>query len=140
MPARHLVLGVRGEDAAEELLRSRGYRVLERNVCLGRLELDLVCEAPDKGKTLVFVEVKARGGGSLGGPADGLTRQKCERLLRAARQYLSEKNLWERPCRFDLVAVWEEAGALRAEHVEDAIRAEDVLAAPKGRTGGWQPW
>lgn len=137
MPARNPALGARGEEAAAELLRSKGLRVLHRNLRLGRLELDLVCE---QGDTLVFVEVKARGAGSLGGPADGLTHQKRERLLRAASQYLSQHDLWSRPCRFDLVAVWEEAGALRAEHVEDAIGAEDLASAPKSRAGGWQPW
>ena len=137
MPARHLVLGARGEEAAARLLESRGLRILHRNLRLGRLELDLVCE---QGDTLVFVEVKARGAGSLGGPADGLTAQKCERLLRAARQYLSLHDEWSRPCRFDLVAVWQEGGALRAEHVENALSAEDILVAGKPKPGGWQPW
>ncbi len=137
MPARHLVLGQRGEDAAARLLESKGLRILHRNLRLGRLELDLVCE---QGDTLVFVEVKARGAGSLGGPADGLTPQKCERLLRAARQYLSLHDLWSRPCRFDLVAVWEEGGTLRVVHEENALSAGDAPLAGKSRSGGWQPW
>lgn len=157
MRPAHLDLGQRGEDAAAELLRAKGWRVLEHNVRLGRLELDLVCE---DGDTLVFVEVKSRGTGALGSPADGLTPQKCERLLRAARQYLSERELWHRSCRFDLVAVSEGGGAngvgvasagiasdggIRAEHMENVLSAEDVALAESGKktgskTGGWQPW
>jgi Predicted endonuclease distantly related to archaeal Holliday junction resolvase len=62
-------------------LEAKGLRVLERNVVLGRLELDLVCE---DGDTLVFVEVKTRAEGSLATPADGLTAQK--RRTPAARR------------------------------------------------------
>lgn len=112
--------------------------MLERNVRLGRLELDLVCE---DGDTLVFVEVKTRGVGALGSPADGLTPQKCERLLRAARQYLSERELWHRSCRFDLVAVVEGDGAIWTEHMKNVLSAEDVALARVGnKKGGWQPW
>jgi Predicted endonuclease distantly related to archaeal Holliday junction resolvase len=122
---------------------------LERNVRLGRLELDLVCRAPKAaGNTLVFVEVKTRGAGSLGSPAEGLTPQKCERLLRAARQYLSNHDLWDSPCRFDLVAVMEHEGRIVAEHIENALSAEDITAASGttnakrggGTSSSWQPW
>jgi TIGR00252 family protein len=135
MPARHLDIGRIGEDAAAEHLAAKGLRVLERNVVLGRLELDLVCE---DGDTLVFVEVKTRAEGSLATPADGLTAQKRARLLRAAQSYLSRHDLWSRPCRFDLVSVFFSAGKVAAlEHVEDAMRADET---PGRRTSGWQPW
>jgi putative endonuclease len=135
MPARHLDIGRIGEDAAAEHLAAKGLRVLERNVVLGRLELDLVCE---DGDTLVFVEVKTRAEGSLATPAEGLTAQKRARLLRAAQGYLSQNDLWSRPCRFDLVSVFFRAGKVAAlEHVEDAMRADET---PGRRTSGWQPW
>lgn len=140
MPARnaaaaHLEIGRLGEDAACAHLEARGLRVLARNVVLGRLELDLVCEDRD---TLVFVEVKTRAEGSLATPADGLTAQKRSRLLRAAQCYLSRHELWHRPCRFDLVAVLVRAGAVQGvEHVENAISADEPRS---GRTSGWQPW
>jgi len=137
----HIDLGQRGEDAAAELLRAKGWTVRERNLRLGRLELDLVCE---DGEVLVFVEVKTRGAGALGSPADGLTPQKCERLLRAARQYLSQQELWHRPCRFDLVAVSEGAGGIEVQHVENVLSAEDILTLGNknagGTNGSWQPW
>jgi putative endonuclease len=135
LEARHLKIGRQGEDAAAEHLLAKGLRVLARNVVLGRLELDLVCE---DGNTLVFVEVKTRAEGSLAAPADGLTAQKRSRLLRAAQSYLSKHDLWDRPCRFDLVSVLFRAGAVASvEHVENAITADEP---GKGRTSGWQPW
>ncbi len=133
--ARHLEVGRLGEDAAAAHLEAKGLRVLERNLVLGRLELDLVCE---HGDTLVFVEVKTRAEGSLASPADGLTAQKRSRLLRAAQSYLSACDLWHKPCRFDLVAVWLRAGLVqRIEHTENAMSADE---ARTGRTGAWQPW
>ncbi len=130
MPAGHLDLGRQGEDAAAKLLADKGLRILERNLRLGRLELDLVCE--DHG-TLVFVEVKTRAEGSLATPADGLTPQKRSRLLRAAQAYLSSRDLWHRPCRLDLVAVFFRAGTLQhIEHTPDAF--------PADTSGTWQPW
>jgi len=130
MPARHLDVGRLGEDAAAALLAKKGLRILARNLRLGRLELDLVCQ---DGQTLVFVEVKTRAEGSLATPAEGLTRQKAERLLRAGRLYLSGHDLWDRPCRFDLVSV-----LVRAGKVEAVEHTENVIA--DGGGGGWQPW
>jgi putative endonuclease len=134
MPARpldHLGVGRLGEAAAADLLAEKGLRILARNLHLERLELDLVCQ---DGQTLVFVEVKTRAEGSLATPAEGLTRQKAERLLRAGRLYLSEHGLWDRPCRFDLVSVLVRQGrVVGIEHTENVI-------ADGGGGGGWQPW
>lgn len=109
-----------GEDAAARFLRSEGYRVLERNWRRGRLELDIVCR---QGDTLVFVEVKTRGAGSRGTPADGLDRAKMRNLVRAANLYLSEHECWDEPCRFDLVAVLETETGLELDHIADAFQA-----------------
>lgn len=129
MPARHLDVGRLGEDAAAALLAGKGLRILARNLRIERLELDLVCQ---DGQTIVFVEVKTRAEGSLATPAEGLTRQKAERLLRAAKLYLSAHDQWDQPCRFDLVSVLVRAGSVDAiEHTENVI-------ADSG--GGWQPW
>ena len=133
MPAGHLDhldLGRQGEDAAARLLEAKGLRILERNLRLGRLELDLVCE---DGDTLVFVEVKTRAEGSLATPAQGLTAQKRSRLVRAAQAYLAQRDLWHQPCRLDLVAALFRAGQLHSiEHTPNAFLVVD--------TGGWQPW
>jgi len=135
LDARHLEVGRLGEDAAAAHLEAKGLVVLERNLRLGRLELDLVCQDAD---TLVFVEVKTRAEGSLATPADGLTRQKRSRLLRAAQAYLSQRDLWHKPCRFDLVSILLRGGSVaRLEHVEDAYSADEP---PQGRTSSWQPW
>ncbi|QGY39929.1 YraN family protein [Pseudodesulfovibrio cashew] len=110
--------GEQGEEAAARFLKTRGFRVLERNWRYRQWELDLICRDRD---TLVFVEVKTRAATTMGSPADGLGRRKRERLVKAASRYLSTKNLWDMPCRFDFVAVVDREGSLEVEHVENAF-------------------
>ena len=57
-------VGKDGESRAEEYLRRRGYRILQRNLKSSSGELDLIAE--DRG-VLVFVEVKARQTEACGG-------------------------------------------------------------------------
>lgn len=131
MPA-HLTLGRRGEEAAARHLARAGLTILERNWRWKQWELDMVCR---EGDTLVFVEVKTRGPGSLASPADGLDRRKQAKLGKAAAQYLSRHKLWDAPCRFDLVSV------LAGPHTEEIEHVRDAFAPPLG--GGhaaWQPW
>lgn len=132
-PAPHLARGQAGEDAAAAHLRRAGYAILARNWRVRSLELDLVCR---DGQTVVFVEVKTRGPGSLATPAEGLSPAKMNRLARAAAHWLSAHDAWDRPCRFDLVAVREENGRLAVEHEQDVFDLSQALP----RQGGWQPW
>lgn len=134
MPAGHVSLGRRGEDAAAAHLRRRGYTILDRNWRAGKAELDIVCE---RGGTVVFAEVKTRAAGHMAAPHDALTPAKRGHLSRAAAQWLSKHDAWERPCRFDLLAVVAlDDGDLDVEHVENAFD----LAPGAGGEGGWQPW
>jgi putative endonuclease len=107
-------LGALAEARAAEFLQRKGYRVVDRNwTCKGG-ELDLVC---DHAGTLVFVEVRARADARHGTPLETVVDLKRRRLIRAAEVYLHMKRLWERACRFDVVAIAGET----IEHVEDAF-------------------
>jgi len=134
VPAGHLILGRDGEDAAERLLTRAGLRVVERNFRCRAGEIDLVCL---HGDTVVFVEVKTRALGSLGSGADAVDGRKRGKLVRAACEFLSGREWWERPCRFDVVSVVAHDGRLEAEHLADAFQAD--FERP-GAGKGWQPW
>lgn len=109
------LFGRTAEDAAAELLRRNGLRVIARNWRCGPLELDLVCE---DGDTLVFVEVRAREASGMVSPLESLTPAKRRALCRAARRYLEATGGWERPCRFDVVAARGCRGDTLASHLQ----------------------
>ena len=115
--------GQASEARAEQFLRQKGYRILERNLRTSLGELDLVAE--DRG-VLVFVEVKARTTGAFGGALLAVDRRKQARLIRLAAQYLADRYLTERACRFDVVLVQgSEDFSSQIEHVENAFDASD---------------
>ena len=103
------------EDRAARWYRLRGYRILDRNTWAGGFELDLVVR---RGRRLVFVEVKSKGGGGYGDPLEMVTPLKVERVRRAAEAWLrSRPGLAGLVLRFDVAA--ERAG--RLEVVQDAF-------------------
>ena len=72
-PTERAELGRWGEDLAARELKRRNYRILDRNVRVGRGELDIV--ATDRDAT-VFVEVKTRRDKAFGGARSALTPTK----------------------------------------------------------------
>ena len=101
-------LGKQGEEAAANLLLSKGYKVLERNYTTKLGEIDLVAE--DKDGTRVFVEVKTAYTDAAGDPASWVNAKKQHKMGRVATAYLALKNLGDIPCRFDVIGVTMKAG------------------------------
>ncbi len=106
------------EDLACAYLKDKGYKILDRNVYLMRKELDVV--ALHRG-TVVFVEVKGRRSTRYGLPAEAMGMTKRRHIIEAARAYIKNKNLVDKPCRFDFVAVTFESGLPNFRHIENAF-------------------
>ncbi len=115
-------LGPRGEDAAARYLRRRGYRILGRGQSWKGGELDIV--ALD-GQTIVFVEVRTRQSDTPTRPEESVDLNKQRRLTRLAVGYLKRHRLFDRPARFDVIAIVWPDGRRRPEirHVENAFSA-----------------
>jgi putative endonuclease len=113
--------GRRAEWAALLLLMAKGYRPRHRNWRGAGGELDLVMRHRD---TTVFVEVKARSDDLLGGAAAAFNHDKQRVLVRVSNAYLGRYDLWQRPCRFDLVTVERSSGVLpwRIRHYRDVFQ------------------
>lgn len=99
-----LALGQWGEDLAAAHLTSLGMQVLARNWRCDLGELDLV--ARDLDGTVVFVEVKTRGGTGFGSPAEAVGPVKARKLRTLACRWLLE----HRPpgateLRFDVIGI-----------------------------------
>ena len=121
-------LGAEGEARAARYLADRGYRIVDRNVRAGGVELDLVVR---RGRTIVFVEVKARRTRRFGMPEEAVDAAKQQRLVRGARAWLRENPTRSARVRFDVVACdVERAGASgqpvwHIRHLEAAFDAGD---------------
>src|SRR4029078_5096430 len=102
MTFARLALGLEGENLACRELERLGYAILTRRYRTSHGELDIVAR---DGEYLVFVEVKARGGGSFGDRDESATGQKHQRILWVAGEYVARRGREDVPCRFDVVAI-----------------------------------
>lgn len=118
-------LGREGEAIAARHLEDAGWIVLERNYRAGRNEVDLIVS---RGRTVAFVEVKARRGDGFGHPLEAITARKKGEIAKVARAWLRARGgLRGLSLRFDAVAVRfgaarDPSEAPRIEHVADAWR------------------
>lgn len=112
-------LGRWAEGQAAAYLRSRGWRVLDRNWRFHHKELDLVVEQDG---LVAFVEVKARSAGGWGHALDAITVAKRRDLATAARGWIAEHGRPGHGYRFDAVFVTRSPDDVRVEHIEDAWR------------------
>lgn len=78
------VYGIQGENIATLWLRVRLYTILDRNYRIRDGEIDIVAK---RGRTIAFVEVKARG--DLEEAAIAITPQKLRRISRAANRWVA---------------------------------------------------
>jgi putative endonuclease len=105
-------------DAERRALRHyrlRGYRILGTNVWAGGNEIDLIVR---RGRTVVFCEVKSKGGDGAGDPLEMVGPEKVRRLRRAAESWLAaHPELTGLEATFDVVAVRGD----RLERIRDAL-------------------
>lgn len=97
-------LGRRGEQIAARHLQFSGYRILDRNVKLGRYEVDIIVQ---KGDVIAFVEVKTRLGAPdpYVHPSENITPTKEDHLRRAADIFIAREKNPKMNYRFDIVSV-----------------------------------
>jgi len=111
--------GVRAEDLAAHHIRTRGWRILERNWRFHHKEIDIVAE---RHGVVAFVEVKARSADGWGHPLESITWAKRRDLATAARGWIAAHGHHGQSYRFDAVVVVRGAGRTAVEHFEDAWR------------------
>lgn len=107
--------GVESEAMAAAFLEGRGLTIVARNYRCRLGEIDLVAR---EGGTTVFVEVRRRASSAFGGAAASITRAKRQKLLKAARHYLSRLRTMPQ-CRFDALLI--EGEPPRIEWIRNAF-------------------
>lgn len=114
------IAGDKAERAAEDYLAALGFVILERNLRVGRDEIDLLVQ---KGDLVAIVEVRMRGVTAFEGPLASVDKKKRDKLVRAAERLWRER--WSKDpnaprLRFDVVGV-DEHGTV--EHIPGAFTA-----------------
>jgi len=77
------------EGVAAAHLAELGWRILARNVRIGRDEVDLLCVDPGPPEELAFVEVRGLRHGGFGAPEERVDRRKVSHLYRAMSALLA---------------------------------------------------
>lgn len=108
-------VGFLGENLAEQALKNKGFKILERNFSNKFGEIDII--AKDK-NVLVFVEVKTKKGIDFGLPEEMINAYKLQKIRRMAEVYMNGKTVL---CRIDVVAIIlsETDKILRLNHYEN---------------------
>jgi putative endonuclease len=110
--------GKKGEDLAVAYLVEAGFRIIERNYRCLFGEIDIVAQ---EGETLVFCEVKSRRSDAYGDPLLAVGYRKQKKISRISLHYLADKDLRQRPARFDVVAVMLLPAGHRIELIRNAF-------------------
>ena len=109
------------EEVAERYLLKRGLSVIARNYACRVGEIDLIML---DGETNVFIEVRYRRSLRFGGGLEGITDGKRNRLIRTAANFLVKRSgPAEPPCRFDVLAITDNAETYSIDWIADAFSA-----------------
>ncbi len=109
--------GTKGEIIAENFLKDKGYKVLQKNFVLIGIEVDLVAKTPDN--TFVFCEVKTRNSTEFGQPSEAVTKVKIKRYVTFAKAYMVKYRLFDANFRFDVIEILNG----KINHIESAFDA-----------------
>ncbi len=121
MENKHLILGERGEELAENFLIRKGYSILERNWKNRHEEIDIIAK---NDSLLVIVEVKSRSSKAFGSPYDSIGIRKQRLLVNAAESYIIKHNS-HLETRFDVISIIHSATGHEIQHIEGAFSPFD---------------
>lgn len=113
------IIGSKGEEIAENLLLSKGYKIIRKNFRFGRYgEVDIIAEIDE---LLVFVEVKLRTNMKYGKPEDQINQTKIQNFKRACQGYLYINNIKDKEIRIDFIGIDFSEDQARINHIENAF-------------------
>lgn len=116
--------GKKGENLAAFYLRLHGYAIEARNFRSRFGEIDIVAR---KGKTTVFVEVKARGGNTVAPAATFVDERKQKKIIKTASYYILNSGREETDFRFDVIAIERKRWRFRLRHIINAFEIEAMV-------------
>lgn len=104
------------EALASTFLTKKGYEILERNFSCSFGEIDIIAK---DGKTICFIEVKARRSGNFGKPLESVHVFKQNKMIKVAQYYFLKNKLIDVPVRFEAIGIDLSVEPPKIEHVEN---------------------
>lgn len=137
--AEHNVVGNIGEEIACQIMRKKGFRIVDTNWRFGHLEMDVI--AINK-KEIVFLEVKTRTSTfSDKRPEEYVDELKKRRMVAAANAYIKMNNIEQAP-RFDIIGLIMNPltyEIIESTHLEDAF-SPSIRTIGKSSYSGQDRW
>ena len=99
---QRIILCKFGESQARRFLKSKGYRVIDKNYRTPFGELDIVA---CKDGCFIFVEVKTKSSLEFGLPEEAVRGKKILTIIRAARFYMKINRLYDCNASFGVISV-----------------------------------
>ncbi|MDR1966778.1 MAG: YraN family protein [Synergistaceae bacterium] len=122
----HLEFGALGEQLAARHMERLGWRIIGKNISIGKGELDI---AAMDGDELVIVEVRSRKIGELSPSEATVGPRKIKTILKVARKFV-ERISYNGNWRIDVAAVtMERDGTLRVDLFSDVTMGMEGLQA-----------
>ncbi|HHW66811.1 MAG: putative endonuclease [Epulopiscium sp.] len=113
-------IGSWGEEIGVDFLQKQGLKIREKNFRCRIGEVDIIAEEDEY---LVFVEVKYRKDLSHGYPREAVNYYKQKTISKVALWYIKKYNLWNRPCRFDVLEILGSNSNLKMTLIKNAFYA-----------------
>ena len=110
--------GIIGEKIAQDYLKNEGYKIIETNFYTRKGEIDIIAQ---KGKCIIFVEIKTRNNLEYGTPAMAVNSIKKMHIKNSAKIYIHTNKLYGWSVRFDVIEVIIQNGKCQINHIENIM-------------------
>ena len=109
------------QEIAEEYLKRKKYKIIDRNFLWRKGEIDIIAERDDK---IIFIEVRGKEDEDIRG-YETVNLKKQKKIIETAKFYLESKNLYgKKEVRFDVISINLKDEGIEIEHFDDAFREE----------------
>ncbi len=108
-----ILSGKDGEEKACNYLKSKKYKILEKNYRCLYGEIDIIAKYNN---TLVIIEVKYRKSAKFGKGYEAVNYTKQQKIIKTLQYYINEKNV-KMPVRCDVISIDDN----EITHIENAF-------------------
>lgn len=115
------LIGNYGENLATDYLKSKDYKILNRNFICKLGEIDIIAS---KNNIIVFIEVKSRFSTKFGMASESIDIRKRFKIIKVANYYLTISKTTDFFVRFDSIEINFSKDNSKYEiiHIEDSFR------------------